>query len=137
MDELYIIKKYKNRRLYDTRESRYVTLADIKKLVMEETPFKVIDAASKEDLTHVILLQIITANEETGANIFSIGTMQNIIRSYGASVEDLTRNFLEKSMEFFVAQNPLETNPLTIMSNLTQQNIAMWQSMMGQKAQAK
>ena len=135
MDELRIIKKYNNRRLYDTHKSSYVTLNDVKQLVMDEVPFKVVDAVTKEDLTNTILMQIISANEEVGGTIFSTGTMQNIIRSYGASVEGLTRNFLEKSMEFFVTQKPMDTNPLTIITDLTKQNMAMWKDLMGQGKQ--
>ena len=126
MDEQRIIKKYNNRRLYDTYKSSYITLNDVKQLVIEEVPFKVVDALSKEDLTNTILLQIISANEEAGGSIFSTGTMQNIIRSYGASVEGLTRSFLEKSMELFVTQNHTDDNPLNMMTDLAKQNMNIW-----------
>ena len=127
MEELRVIKKYHNRRLYDTHKSSYITLNDVKQLVIEEIPFKVVDAVTKEDLTHTILLQIISANEEAGGAIFSTATMQNIIRSYGASMEGLARNFLEKSMELFT-QNTKETNPLNVLTDLTKRNMEMWKN---------
>lgn len=132
MDEQRIIKKYNNRRLYDTHKSSYITLNDVKQLVIEEVPFKVVDAVTKEDLTNTVLLQIISANEEAGGSIFSTETMQNIIRSYGASLEGLTRSFLEKSMELFVTQNHLNNNPLNMMADLAKQNMNLWKDWMEQ-----
>jgi len=97
-----LIKKYPNRRLYDTQTSTYVTLADIKSLVMANEVFKVIDAKSEEDLTRNILLQIILEEEAGGAPVFSSQMLSQIIRFYGNSMQGLMGNYLEKTMQSFV-----------------------------------
>jgi polyhydroxyalkanoate synthesis repressor PhaR len=97
-----LIKKYPNRRLYDTQTSTYVTLSDIKNLVMGNEVFKVIDAKTEEDLTRNILLQIILEEEACGAPVFSTQMLSQIIRFYGNSMQGLMGNYLEKTMQSFV-----------------------------------
>jgi polyhydroxyalkanoate synthesis repressor PhaR len=97
-----LIKKYPNRRLYDTQTSTYVTLADIKGLVMTSENFKVVDAKTDEDLTRNILLQIILEEEAGGAPVFSTQMLSQIIRFYGNSMQGLMGNYLEKTMQSFV-----------------------------------
>ena len=97
-----LIKKYPNRRLYDTQTSTYVTLSDIKALVMANEVFKVIDAKTDEDLTRNILLQIILEEEAGGAPVFSSQMLSQIIRFYGNSMQGLMGNYLEKTMQSFV-----------------------------------
>jgi polyhydroxyalkanoate synthesis repressor PhaR len=97
-----LIKKYPNRRLYDTQTSSYVTLSDIKSLVMASEVFKVIDAKTDEDLTRNILLQIILEEEAGGAPVFSSQMLSQIIRFYGNSMQGLMGNYLEKTMQSFV-----------------------------------
>jgi polyhydroxyalkanoate synthesis repressor PhaR len=97
-----LIKKYPNRRLYDTQTSTYVTLADIKNLVMANEVFKVVDAKTEEDLTRNILLQIILEEEAGGAPVFSTQMLSQIIRFYGNSMQGLMGNYLEKTMQSFV-----------------------------------
>jgi polyhydroxyalkanoate synthesis repressor PhaR len=97
-----LIKKYPNRRLYDTQTSTYVTLSDIKGLVMANAVFKVLDAKTEEDLTRNILLQIILEEEAGGAPVFSSQTLSQIIRFYGNSMQGLMGNYLEKTMQSFV-----------------------------------
>jgi len=97
-----LIKKYPNRRLYDTQTSTYVTLADIKGLVMANEVFKVIDAKTEEELTRNILLQIILEEEAGGAPVFSSQMLSQIIRFYGNSMQGLMGNYLEKTMQSFV-----------------------------------
>jgi polyhydroxyalkanoate synthesis repressor PhaR len=97
-----LIKKYPNRRLYDTQTSSYVTLSDIKGLVMSNEVFKVIDAKNDEDLTRNILLQIILEEEAGGAPVFSSQMLSQIIRFYGNSMQGLMGNYLEKTMQSFV-----------------------------------
>jgi len=97
-----LIKKYPNRRLYDTQTSTYVTLSDIKGLVMVNAVFKVLDAKTEEDLTRNILLQIILEEEAGGAPVFSSQTLSQIIRFYGNSMHGLMGNYLEKTMQSFV-----------------------------------
>ncbi|MBU3563008.1 MULTISPECIES: polyhydroxyalkanoate synthesis repressor PhaR [unclassified Polynucleobacter] len=97
-----LIKKYPNRRLYDTQTSTYVTLSDIKNLVMANEVFKVVDAKTEEDLTRNILLQIILEEEAGGAPVFSSQMLSQIIRFYGNSMQGLMGNYLEKTMQSFV-----------------------------------
>lgn len=97
-----LIKKYPNRRLYDTQTSTYVTLSDIKNLVMGNDVFKVVDAKTEEDLTRNILLQIILEEEAGGAPVFSSQMLSQIIRFYGNSMQGLMGNYLEKTMQSFV-----------------------------------
>ena len=91
-----IIKKYPNRRLYDTVTSTYITLADVKQLVMEGCQFKVIDAKTSEDLTRSILLQIITEEESNGKPIFSSQMLYQIIQFYGNAFQQMMSSYLEK-----------------------------------------
>ena len=82
-----LIKKYPNRRLYDTQTSAYITLADVKQLVLDNEDFKVLDAKSNEDLTRSILLQIILEAEAGGAPLFSSSMLAPMIRFYGHAVQ--------------------------------------------------
>ncbi|MEY4435491.1 MAG: polyhydroxyalkanoate synthesis repressor PhaR [Pseudomonadota bacterium] len=109
-----VIKKYPNRRLYDTASSSYVALADIKQLVMHNTPFRVLDAKSGEDLTRSILLQIILEHESEGAPILTEQVLANIIRFYGHSMQGFMGSYLEKHVQTFMDNVP----PLPIVPNL-------------------
>jgi polyhydroxyalkanoate synthesis repressor PhaR len=97
-----LIKKYPNRRLYDTQTSAYITLADVKQLVLENEDFKVLDAKSGEDLTRSILLQIILEEEAGGAPLFSSAMLAQIIRFYGHAMQGMMGSYLEKTMQAFV-----------------------------------
>ena len=97
-----IIKKYPNRRLYDTETSSYITLADVKKLVLEQVDFKVQDAKSHEDLTRSILLQIILEEETAGAPMFSSDMLSQIIRFYGNAMQGMMGSYLEKNIQTFI-----------------------------------
>lgn len=94
-----IIKKYPNRRLYDTSSSSYITLSDIKKLVMTGQPFMVRDAKTEDDLTRSILLQIILEEEAGGSPIFSVAALANIIRFYGHTMQGFMGNLLEENVQ--------------------------------------
>ena len=102
MSEQRIIKKYPNRRLYDTATSSYITLADVKKLVLDHVDFKVVDARSGEDLTRAILLQIIIEEEACGAPMFSSDMLSQIIRFYGNAMQGMMGAFLEKNIQTFM-----------------------------------
>jgi polyhydroxyalkanoate synthesis repressor PhaR len=102
MSEQRIIKKYPNRRLYDTATSSYITLADVKKLVVDNVEFKVVDAKSGEDLTRPILLQIIIEEEACGAPMFSSDMLSQIIRFYGNAMQGMMGAFLEKNIQTFM-----------------------------------
>jgi polyhydroxyalkanoate synthesis repressor PhaR len=97
-----IIKKYPNRRLYDTETSSYITLADVKKLVLEHIDFRVEDAKTKEDLTRSILLQIILEEESAGAPMFSSDMLTQIIRFYGNAMQGMMGSYLEKNIQTFI-----------------------------------
>lgn len=133
-----IIKKYPNRRLYDTEQSRYITLADVHKLVTEGVEFKVVDANSKEDLTRGILLQIILEQEHGAQPLFTTEILSKMIRFYGDSVQGVFSNYLEKTLSLFVEQQTrmqkqiqdlMSTNPLDAMADLSKRNLEIWQEM--------
>lgn len=96
-----VLKKYPNRRLYDTTSSAYITLAEVKELVMRGEPFVVREAKSGEDLTRSILLQIILEEETGGAPLFSEAALANLIRFYGHTMQGFIGAFLEKNMQSF------------------------------------
>ncbi len=95
-----IIKKYPNRRLYDTSTSTYVTLAEVKQLVMQREPLVVRDAKTGEDMTRTILLQIIL-EEEGGAPMFTEAVLANIIRFYGHAMQSHMGSYIEKNVQMF------------------------------------
>jgi len=134
MSATRIIKKYPNRRLYDTEDSKYITLDDVKKLVLNGVDFIVKDVKTEEDLTRNILLQIISEQEHDGEPFFSTELLIQIIRSYGDSLQSMAGDYIEKSMQLFVEQQKqfqeaMSSNPLTAMSELTDKNLKMWQEM--------
>ncbi len=100
--EMRLIKKYPNRRLYDTQTSSYVTLSEVKALVVSGQVFKVIDAKSLEDLTRSILLQIILEEESAGVPMFSEAALANIIRFYGHAMQGFMGHYLEKNVQTFI-----------------------------------
>ena len=97
-----VIKKYPNRRLYDTDTSTYITLAEIKQLVMDSESFAVVDAKSGEDLTRSILLQIILEEEANGSPMFTAPVLSNIIRFYGHAMQGMMGGYLEKNMQALI-----------------------------------
>lgn len=97
-----LIKKYPNRRLYDTATSSYITLSDVKALVLEHVRFKVVDAKNNEDLTRSILLQIILEEEAAGAPMFSCEMLSQMIRFYGNAMQGMMGNYLEKNIQTFM-----------------------------------
>ena len=137
-DEIRIIKKYPNRRLYDTEESKYITLEDIKKLVKANKEFVVKDVKSDEDLTRTILLQIIIEQEDDGEPLFSTQALAHIIRFYGDSVQSVAGDYLQKSIDLFVQQQKQiqdqfesadSNNPISAMAEMTEKNLDMWKKM--------
>jgi len=136
--ETRIIKKYPNRRLYDTEISSYITLEDVRHLVMQHVDFRVREAKSKQDITRSILLQIILEREEGGEPIFSEPVLQEIIRFYGDSLQGMMTSYLEKSLKLFVEQqdkwrgsmsNVMVGDPLAMMRDVAEQNLTMWKEM--------
>ena len=100
-DSARLIKKYPNRRLYDTRTSAYITLADVKELVLKNESFQVVDAKSGADLTRSILLQIILEEESTGSPMFTSDVLTQFIRFYGNAMQGMMGSYLERNMQLF------------------------------------
>jgi polyhydroxyalkanoate synthesis repressor PhaR len=140
MAEPRIIKKYPNRRLYDTTLSKYITLEDVRRLVHEGVEFVVRDAQTDEDLTRSILLQIIAEQEAGGEPIFTIPALTQIIRFYGDAVQGLASDFLQRSLVAFGEQQQqfrrqleqiMTQDAVGAMSDLARRNLAAWQEMQG------
>ncbi|MCU7816986.1 MAG: polyhydroxyalkanoate synthesis repressor PhaR [Candidatus Thiodiazotropha sp. (ex Rostrolucina anterorostrata)] len=129
-----IIKKYPNRRLYDTEQSKYITLTQLRQLIISGVLIKVVDSISEEDITRNILLQIILETESGGEPLFTANMLSQIIRFYGGALQGIFGNYLEQSMGLFTAQQEqikknMGEDPLTTMSNLAQNNMKMWTEM--------
>ena len=132
-----IIKKYPNRRLYDTEQSRYITLADLQQLVMEGHEFQVKDASTDADITRNILLQIIAEQESGGKPIFTTDILMRIISFYGGSVQDALTHYLQRSLNLFdeqqkafqeQLQGAMHDHPMaSLMSEMTKKNLEIWQ----------
>jgi polyhydroxyalkanoate synthesis repressor PhaR len=131
-----VIKKYPNRRLYDTDTSAYITLAEVKRLVMKSQPFKVVDVKTNDDLTRSILLQIILEEESGGAPMFTEAILANIIRFYGNSMQSFMGSYLEKNVQTFTdlqSKMTEQTNmlaPAALTQAMSAQN-PLLQGMMG------
>ncbi len=97
-----LIKKYPNRRLYDTQTSTYITLVDIKQLVIDQEDFQVVDAKTGDDLTRPILLQIILDEEQAGSPMFTSPVLAQIIRFYGNTMQGFMGSYLEKNVQAFI-----------------------------------
>lgn len=132
--EAVIIKKYANRRLYNTRSSSYITLDHLAKMTREGIDFKVIDAKSGADITHQILTQIIMDEESSGEQMLPVSFLRQLISMYGNSMQSLIPHYLEASMENFSAnqsklhkafEDSLGNNPL---ARLAEQNMAMFKA---------
>ena len=97
-----IIKKYPNRRLYDTETSSYIKLTEVKQLVMELVPVQVVDVRTGEDLTRSVLLQILLEEEAGGEPIFTVGVLSSMIRFYGNAMQGFLGPYLERNMQAFI-----------------------------------
>jgi polyhydroxyalkanoate synthesis repressor PhaR len=102
MSEERVIKKYANRRLYDASQSRHITLDDIRNLVVAGVRVKVIEDKTNDDITRLILLQVIADQEQFGQPILSTAVLETLIRCYGNSMQGFLSAYLEKSVENFV-----------------------------------
>ncbi len=106
MSDPRVIKKYPNRRLYDTVESRYITLADVRRLVVEHIEFVVVDKKNNADITRSILLQVIAEQEHLSEPILTQEFMVHVIRSYGTGLQVTVSGHLEQSLRQFMSQQP-------------------------------
>ena len=126
-----LIKKYPNRRLYDTQTSSYITLTDVKQLVLDAEEFTVVDAKTNEDLTRSILLQIILEEEAGGQPMFSEVALANLIRIYGHAAQALMGTYLEKNVQAFMEiQNKLAEQSKTLTPEMWAQFMNMQNPMM-------
>jgi polyhydroxyalkanoate synthesis repressor PhaR len=137
MAEERLIRKYANRRLYDAKDSRHVTLDDLRKLIAGGERVKVVDDKSGEDLTRSILLQIIATQEQFGTPVLSTQLLEAIIRFYGNPIQQMLTTYLERSIGGLLRQQNvmqaemakvLET-PMAPLAEMTRQNMEMWAKM--------
>ena len=129
-----IIKKYPNRRLYDTETSAYITLAEVKELVLQYQEFRVQDAKTGEDLTRAILLQIILEEESGGVPMFSTDMLANIIRYYGHAMQGLMGSYLERSiLAFHEAQKRFQEQAQSLYGDLPRMPAEAWTQFVSQQ----
>ena len=133
-DDVIIIKKYANRRLYNTRSSSYITLDYLAKLTREGKDFKVVDAKTGDDITHNILTQIIMEEESSGQQMLPVGFLRELISMYGNSMQSMIPQYLEASMEAFrknqekfqsAMEGSIKNSPF---AQLARQNLAMFEA---------
>jgi polyhydroxyalkanoate synthesis repressor PhaR len=138
MNSARVIKKYPNRRLYDTDKSCYITLADVKNLVIRKVDFVVIDKKSGYDITRPILLQVISEQELKGEAIMSQDFLSQVIRSYGKSVPGFLAKYLEQSMKLILTQQQnlrgqvkrvVGVDPVVAVADAAQKNFNRWKSL--------
>lgn len=136
MNNLRLIKKYPNRRLYDTKISSYVTLDDIRQLVMDGEAFEVRDARSDKDLTRLMLLQIIMEREEGGQPMLGSNSLRQLIRLYGDPLQGLVGSYIEHAMGQFVEQQAALRKQFTggggsalaRLAQIAERNLELWKS---------
>jgi len=140
MSKERLIKKYANRRLYDASISKHVTLEDIRDLIVRGEKIKVVEDKTGEDITRLILLQVIAEQEQFGKPILTTQLLESIIRYYGGPMQDFMAGYLEQSVAAFMKQqenvqqqiSQMLTNappPMNTMAELTRQNMEMWSRM--------
>ncbi len=136
--EVRVIKKYSNRRLYDTGDSRYVTLAEVRQLIISGTEIQAVDVATGEDITRQVLIQIISEQESGGQPMFTKELLTQMIRFYGGAFQSVFTDYLGKTVEMLTNQQQayheqwkdmLNAGSMTSMSELTQQNMQRWSEM--------
>lgn len=133
-----LIKKYANRRLYDTESSKHITLDGIHDLIVAGQDVRVVDDTSGEDISRSILLQIIAEREQHGRPILDAQFLMRLIRMYGNPMQDMVGEFLSKSFDTFIGQQAsyreqmmkaMDATPLATLQKLTADNLKAWQSM--------
>lgn len=138
MADVRTIKKYSNRRLYDTEESRYVTLSEVRELVVGGTEILVVDVVSGEDITRQILIQIISEQEAGGQPMFTKELLTQMIRFYGGAFQSVFTDYLGKTVEMLNNQQQayhkqwndvLNSGTTTSVGELTQRNLERWNEM--------
>lgn len=139
MSDVRIIKKYPNRRLYDTQVSRYITLEEVRQLVLQNVVFRVEDKRTSEDITRAILLQVIAEQEQNGNPIFSVELLSFIVRYYGDPMQSSISRYLELSLRLFSEQQQHFTEqlrdllgqaqqPVLVLKELADKQVPIWRS---------
>ena len=121
-----VLKKYPNRRLYDTQASSYITLLDVKDMALQGQDFQVLDAKTAEDITRSILLQIILEEETGGVPLFSAPMLANIIRFYGHAMQGMMGHYLEQNLQGFADLQRQWTEQSKSLYDPTQFNAEAW-----------
>jgi len=133
-----VIRKYPNRRLYDTVESRYVTLADVRRLVVDRVDFVVLDRKSQQDITRSILLQVIAEQEGAGESLMSRDFLSQVIRTYGNGLHDFVGRYLDESIQQFAREqrelrekfkNVVGIDPVETVTAVAQKNYQRWKAL--------
>jgi polyhydroxyalkanoate synthesis repressor PhaR len=136
-DQVRTIKKYPNRRLYDTANSGYITLADVKQMVLDGIDFQVVDAKTGEDLTRAILLQIILEEESGGVPMFSSEMLSLMIRFYGSAQQTIMGQYIEQNVKAFLAiQKKLQDQAKQIYGDKMMLTPELWKQFMQMQAPA-
>jgi polyhydroxyalkanoate synthesis repressor PhaR len=132
-----VIRKYPNRRLYDTVESRYVTLADVRRLVVERVDFVVLDRKTQQDITRSILLQVIAEQEGGGESVMSRDFLSQVIRSYGNGLQEFVGRYLDESLRLFAREqrdlrdrfrSVVGVDPVETVTAVAQKNYQRWKA---------
>lgn len=140
-----LIKKYANRRLYDASQSRHVTLEDVREFIVKGEKIRVVEDKTGEDITRLILLQVIAEQEQFGKPILSTVLLESIVRYYGNGMQEFMGRYLEKSVEAFMRQQEgmqtqmaklMANAPMNAMAEMTRHNLEMWTRMQEQMTQA-
>src|SRR2546426_11655102 len=135
--QLRLIKKYPNRRLYDTKTSSYITLADVKQMVLKQEEFQVIDAKSGDDLTRSILLQIILEEESAGMPMFSSEMLAQMIRFYGNALQGIMGSYMEQNVKAFLTiQQKLQDQAKQIYGDKMMLTPDLWKQFLQMQAPA-
>lgn len=138
MADTHLIKKYSNRRLYDTATSSHVTLDGIRKLIVAGTDVQIVDDTSGEDLTRTLLLQIIADQEQGGRPMLDADFLMRLIRLYGNPMQEMMGAYLSKSFDAFTQQqsalqeqmrSTLDSMPFSTLQELADSNLKAWQNM--------
>lgn len=136
-DSVRLIKKYPNRRLYDTKTSSYITLADVKELVLKHEEFQAVDAKTNQDLTRSILLQIILDEESGGSPMFSSDILTQFIRFYGNAMQGMVGSYLERNVQLFnEIQKSMQEQSKSLYGDNTKLNQDWWKQFMNFQAPA-
>ncbi len=138
MSQERLIKKYANRRLYDASVSRHVTLDDIRELIIKGEKIRVVEDKTGDDITRLIMLQVIAEQEQFGRPILSSQLLESIIRFYGNGLHEFMGRYLERSVEAFTQQQHsvqtqlaqlMQQTPMSAMAEMARQNLEVWQKM--------